>query len=61
MSKVAVQTESGVEASISIVSGHSKKTDKDWTAISIKVGEWSQLIFPKSSFEMKYIREQLGE
>ena len=56
-----ISTASGVDASISIVSGTSKKTGKVWTGISVKIGEWSTLVFPKSNFEMKYIREQLGE
>jgi len=61
MPKVSVQTETGVDASIEIVSGESKKNPgKTWTGISVKVGEWSTLVFPKSSFEMKYIKEQLG-
>jgi len=61
MANVEVQTETGVAASISVYDGISKKTQKPFSAISIKVGEWSTLVFPKSSFEMKYIREQLGE
>jgi len=61
MASVAIQTETGVPASIGIHDGVSKKTGNPYSAISIKVGEWSTLIFPKSSFEMKYIREQLGQ
>jgi len=60
MPKVAVQTESGVEASISVYEGVSKKTGNAYEAISIKVGEWSTLIFAKSKFEMEYIKKQLG-
>jgi len=60
MAQVAVQTESGVEASISIVGGISNKTGKPWTAISVQVGKWKTLVFPKSSFELDYVKEQLG-
>jgi hypothetical protein len=63
MPKVAIATETGVEASIDIVEGTSKKPGREgqkWQAISVRVGEWSTLVFPKSSFEMKYIKEQLG-
>lgn len=55
-----IQTESGADASISIYSAVSKKTNKPYTAISVKIGEWSTLIFPKSPFELKYLKEQLG-
>ena len=56
-----INTSTGEPASISIESGISKKTQKPWRAVKIQVGEWSTLIFPKSTFEMKYISQTLGE
>lgn len=53
MSSIAVQT-------ISIFTGTSKKTGKDYTAIKVQVGKWSTLVFPKSTFELDYLREVLA-
>ena len=58
---VKITTQDGSQASISIVTGTSKKTGKTWTALSVKVGEWSTLVFPKSNFELKYLIQTLGE
>jgi len=37
-----------------------KKNGREWEAIKLTIGEWSTLIFPKSSFEMKHIKDTLG-
>jgi len=51
-----------VDASISIVSGKQKKDpSKSWYAVKVVVGEWSTLIFPKTSFETNYLKKCLGE
>jgi len=57
---VPIQTNDGTPASIEIFEGTSKKSGKPYTAISIKVGKWSTLVFAKSSFELDYLREVLG-
>jgi len=60
MPKVDIQTETGVEASISIIGGESKKNPgKYWKAIKVKVGDFEQLIFCKP-LELRYVQEQLG-
>lgn len=46
---------------VTIYNGESKKTGKPYKAIRVEVGEWSQLIFPKSSFEMDYIEKVMKE
>lgn len=48
--------------SVTIIEGQNK-TDpkKTWKAISIKIGDWSTLVFPKTKFEMDYILQQLGD
>lgn len=44
---------------VEIVDGISNKTGKPYQAIKLSIGDWSQLVFPRSSFEMEYIRQQL--
>lgn len=44
---------------IEIVSGTGKKSGKQYEAIKLTIGDWSQLVFPCSAFEMNYIKEQL--
>lgn len=41
---------------VSIVTGTSKKTGKEYTAIKLEIGDWSSLVFPRSAFEMGYIQ-----
>jgi len=60
MASVQVQTADGTPASIEIVERVSQKTQKPYTAISVQVGKWKTLIFPKSSFELDYLKEVLG-
>lgn len=45
---------------VKIVSGVSKKTGNPWTALRVTVGEWSTLIFPKTTFEMDYLKKNLA-
>jgi hypothetical protein len=47
------------EVSIKIVTGTSKKTKKEWKGILITIGDWSQIIFPRTKFEMDYIVKTL--
>lgn len=44
---------------VTIKRGINKDTNKEWTGLLVTIGEWSQLIFPKSKFEMDYIIKQL--
>lgn len=44
---------------VEIVEGISKKSGKDYQAIKLTIGDWSSLVFPRSAFEMNYIKEQL--
>ncbi len=37
------------------VTGKSKKTGKEYNAVKLSIGDWSTLVFPRSSFEAKYI------
>lgn len=40
--------------------GVSKKTKKPYEALKLEIGDWSTLVFPRSKFEMQYVKEQLG-
>lgn len=45
------------DITVDIVKGKSKKTGKDYEAIKLSIGEWSSLVFPRSPFEMNYIKK----
>lgn len=45
---------------VSIHNGKSKKTGKPFQCIKLEIGEWSTLVFPRSSFELNYIKSILG-
>lgn len=47
--------------SVEIITGIAKKSGNEYTAIKLTIGDWSQLVFPRSSFEMDYIRQQLED
>ena len=48
------------QVDVTIISGKQKKDpSKTWEAVSVKVGDWSTIIFPKSKFEMDYIKSVL--
>lgn len=40
--------------------GTSKKTGKEFKAFELTIGEWSTLVFPRSSFEYSYIEKLVG-
>lgn len=44
---------------VEIITGTSKKTGKEYEAIKLSIGDWSQLVFPRSAFELDYIKQQL--
>lgn len=44
---------------VEIITGKSKKTGNDYSAVKLTIGDWSQLVFPRSAFEMDYIKQQL--
>lgn len=49
---------------VTIATGTIKKGQnqgKEWEAIRVEVGDWSTLIFPKSKFELDYIKKLLQE
>jgi hypothetical protein len=43
------------EPTLTIVSGIGKESKKPYTALMLKIGDWTQMVFTKSSFETKYI------
>ena len=45
---------------VSIHKGKSKKTGKDFECIKLEIGDWSTLVFPRSAFELNYIKQILG-
>lgn len=50
------------EVKVELISGTWKKDEtKTWSAVKVTVGTWSTMIFPKTSFEMDYIKTILGE
>lgn len=44
---------------VEIVDGISKKSGNAYQAVKLSIGEWSSLVFPRSSFEMNYIKDIL--
>lgn len=46
---------------IKIIEGIGKESKKPWKGLLITVGEWSQIVFPRSKFEMDHIEKVLGE
>lgn len=46
---------------IEIYSGTSNKTGKPYEAIKVTIGKWNTLVFPRSSFEMDYIKQYLAD
>lgn len=45
---------------VELYKGKSKKGN-DFEAVKVTIGEWSSLIFPRSGFELNYIKKVLGE
>lgn len=46
---------------VSIYQGKSKKSGKDFECIKLDIGDWSTLVFPKSEFELNYIKKVIKE
>lgn len=46
---------------LEIVDGIGKKSGKAYTALKLTIGDWSTLVFPRSAFEMNYIKDILSE
>lgn len=44
---------------LDIYKGTSKKTGGSFEALKLKIGDWETLIFPRTKFEMDYIKKQL--
>lgn len=44
---------------ITIITGVSKKTGNPYEAIKVTIGSWSTFVFPRSRFEMDYIKSVL--
>ena len=49
------------EIIVELVKGQSKKTGKDYEAIKLSIGAWNTLVFPRSPFELNYIKKVLKE
>lgn len=47
--------------SITPYKGKSRKTNKEYNAYLLTIGDWSSLFFPKSQFERKYLDSIIGE
>lgn len=41
---------------VSIITGKSKKSGREYEAVQLTVGKWKGLVFPRSTFEMDYIK-----
>lgn len=46
---------------IDIYEGTAKESGKSFKALRVTIGQWSQLVFPKSRFEMDYIIQYMDE
>lgn len=46
---------------VDIYEGKSRKTGNKFEAIKLKIGDWETLVFPKSRFEMEYIKNIINE
>lgn len=46
---------------VELYEGKGKKSGKEFQAIKVSIGEWSGLLFPRSSFEWNYIKKVLGK
>jgi hypothetical protein len=46
---------------IEIYQGKAKKTGNEFEAIKLTIGDWSTLVFPKTQFEMDYIKQYLKD
>lgn len=47
---------------VELVSGVSKKEgNKEWTAVKTTIGDFYTLYFPKSKFELEYIKKTIEE
>jgi len=46
---------------IKVIEGIGKESKKPWKGISVNIGDWSQLVFAKTKFEMDYIEQILEE
>lgn len=46
---------------VEIVDGIGKKSGKPYTAVKLTIGDWSSLVFPRSAFEMNYIKDVMSE
>lgn len=42
--------------SVSLIEGKSKKSGKTYNAIKLEIGDWNTLVFPRSRFELNYIK-----
>lgn len=45
---------------IKLFSGKSKKGN-EYTAVKVCIGDWEGMIFPRTTFEMNYIKQILQE
>lgn len=52
---------SSKQGTITLHEGTSSKTGKTFVALQLTVGKWTELYFPKTRFEMDYIKSFLSE
>jgi len=45
---------------ITLIEGVSKKSNKPYKALQLKVGKWKKMYFVESEFEMEYIADYLS-
>lgn len=48
------------EVKLEVINGVSKKSGNAYKALKLTIGDWSQLIFTRSAFEMNYVEELLA-
>lgn len=47
--------------SVSVEEAISQKTNKPYEYIKVVVGDWEERVFPRSKFDIKYIKEYLKD
>lgn len=46
---------------VELVEGISKKTKQPYTAVLVRIGDWSRLVFPRGPIELNYIKNILEQ
>lgn len=48
------------EITVAVKTLKSKKTGNNFEALELKIGEWNTLVFPRTRFELNYIKSVLN-